>query len=691
MASRYWVGGTGNWSDATNHWSDSSGGTPGAGFLPTSADDVYFDDNSAAATFTVTLNAVGNCHNIDFSGLSVRACIFTIGNQTLNIYGSVYVVNNVTGSSLSSGKFVFLSTVTEEILTPGYQKFSAGRWEFRGSGGKWTFIGDSASNYSALYHYSGEIDLNGYGVEFQTYSSQSNPVTLTLNGSTFTIMNFNIGNSASFTFNYGVGTVKIRASNATISATGSITFYNLIIESNNQPGHNGISLSTDITVTNLLIINGSNNRYRIFVCSNRGDTQRTITSAANNFQYVDFQDIVGAGSASWDFTSILSGIGDGGNNSNMTFLTSKTCYWYGGSGNWIDDTKWFSGSGGTGTPNYYPLIQDTVIFDDNSLTSATVIIIETKLVCKDLYINTIIYELTVNGGYAGQPFRVFGSIYLCNLVAFGSMAYIYVMGRGEIYLDANGASIDIINMSNSNGMMYLLSDLVVNIGFNTGANSLSGLDFNDYNITTPIFQSYGKTIYFRSGILTVTGSGIILIGDIYAETGKILIAPTTTVSTVNFTFYNQQLINIIEYSGGTGKTLNINTPSNFYYIIVNELIISAGSTFKVSSTGSIRIYSITANGTEAEPIIITSTSTIQHTLYNLSYNDFIVTNCNISYSNVIGVTKIKKVNSATWSGIKNVMLVLKAEIKRVYGVFVNSSWIARNSTDSGNNSGWNFE
>lgn len=44
MATKYWVGNGGNWSD-TAHWALSSGGTGGAA-LPTIDDDVYFDDSS---------------------------------------------------------------------------------------------------------------------------------------------------------------------------------------------------------------------------------------------------------------------------------------------------------------------------------------------------------------------------------------------------------------------------------------------------------------------------------------------------------------------------------------------------------------------------------------------------------------------------------------------------------------------
>jgi hypothetical protein len=51
MATRYWVGGTGNWTD-TARWSTSSGGSGGAS-VPGSGDDVVFDANSGAGTTTV--------------------------------------------------------------------------------------------------------------------------------------------------------------------------------------------------------------------------------------------------------------------------------------------------------------------------------------------------------------------------------------------------------------------------------------------------------------------------------------------------------------------------------------------------------------------------------------------------------------------------------------------------------------
>ncbi len=52
-AEKYWVGGTGNWSDDDNHWALSSGGSPGDGNIPTELDTVFFDANSGSGTVTI--------------------------------------------------------------------------------------------------------------------------------------------------------------------------------------------------------------------------------------------------------------------------------------------------------------------------------------------------------------------------------------------------------------------------------------------------------------------------------------------------------------------------------------------------------------------------------------------------------------------------------------------------------------
>ena len=61
MATRYWVGGAGNWSSTTK-WSATSGGVSGAS-VPTSVDDVVFDANSGGK-FTATVDTDQSVNSI---------------------------------------------------------------------------------------------------------------------------------------------------------------------------------------------------------------------------------------------------------------------------------------------------------------------------------------------------------------------------------------------------------------------------------------------------------------------------------------------------------------------------------------------------------------------------------------------------------------------------------------------------
>ncbi len=113
--SRYWVGGTGNWTNATSHWANSSGGSPGAGNIPTSSDDVFFDSNSGVGT--VTVNSAVTVVNITFSS----SCSAIILDITLN---TTAITSASGGIVLNSGSEILrLSggtlTVTDQVYVDG--------------------------------------------------------------------------------------------------------------------------------------------------------------------------------------------------------------------------------------------------------------------------------------------------------------------------------------------------------------------------------------------------------------------------------------------------------------------------------------------------------------------------------------------------------------------------------------------
>lgn len=91
---RYWIGGSGDWSDNA-HWSTASGGAGGA-CVPTPYDNVFFDANSGftPASRTVTVN-VSNayCSNLDWSAATNSPIWNKNASLAVEAWGSSIVLN----------------------------------------------------------------------------------------------------------------------------------------------------------------------------------------------------------------------------------------------------------------------------------------------------------------------------------------------------------------------------------------------------------------------------------------------------------------------------------------------------------------------------------------------------------------------------------------------------------------------
>ena len=90
----YWIGETGNWSDGSQ-WSLSSGGSA-VGCPPTSADNLYFDQNSFSASDQVVTIDIDNaaCKNISWSGVTNNPK-FDYNYKQLKVYGSFLLNENM--------------------------------------------------------------------------------------------------------------------------------------------------------------------------------------------------------------------------------------------------------------------------------------------------------------------------------------------------------------------------------------------------------------------------------------------------------------------------------------------------------------------------------------------------------------------------------------------------------------------
>lgn len=111
MANRYWVGGTGSWSD-TSHWSTTSGGAGGAS-VPTSVDDVFINTTSGPSTQVITISSPAEfqtLNTIGFTGTinlnSVLSAWGNIANGTSTLVGPTWT------SSLGTGELTIKNNCT---------------------------------------------------------------------------------------------------------------------------------------------------------------------------------------------------------------------------------------------------------------------------------------------------------------------------------------------------------------------------------------------------------------------------------------------------------------------------------------------------------------------------------------------------------------------------------------------------
>lgn len=156
MANRYWVNGSGNWSDDTNHWASTSGGSPSAGNLPTSSDDVFINSNSGLSGGTITQDIASEANNL----LCNTGFNFSIdsGWGDFQFYGSITFESGLTftpGSSISLNA----TSTGKTITTAGV---SISDFYIRGAGGGWTLQDNLTIN--SFYQMNGTFNANNHNV-----------------------------------------------------------------------------------------------------------------------------------------------------------------------------------------------------------------------------------------------------------------------------------------------------------------------------------------------------------------------------------------------------------------------------------------------------------------------------------------------------------------------------------------------
>ena len=604
--------GGGNW---------SAGGTWVGGVAPTAADDVLLANTSGnvtidGAAFTPNLARSVDCTGYTGTLTQGAGAYLNIGDAS---GGSLTLAAGMTYVPNSSSVINFVSTTSGNTVTSAGK--TLGNLVFNGVGGGWIFQDSFHGNTSSR-------------VELDNGTLNTNAQTMTLgsfygaNSPTLTITNSSISLQSSFYFpDWSVSSsMTLNASGSTITLNGNggltgggLTYNNLAFSSSSNQELSGTNTFTNLTysgsatktnqlilynsqtVTGTLTLTGNSAINRLFIKSGYSGTAMTITSnGANTISNADFEDIVGAGTASWNLAAIAGNSGDCGGNSGITFTAPSTQYWYKDSAAWSTAAKWFLATNGGGGAGRVPLCQDDVVFDANSFsTSGRVVNANMPRLGKNInwtgVTNTPNWTMSTN-------VSSFGSVTMVPGMTTAGNGHQYTLGGRGAYTLTNAGqnwkvALDIIAPG---GSITLQDDFNNDDGAGGNFIQLDNGTFNanNFNVTTSFFGYYGPgtaTLNMGSGTWTVideTGGcwGVYSDMTLNANTSTILmksIGSTSTFSGGGYTYYNFRI------PSDTIDTYKINDSNIFNTFTVDTAAQTVS--FGAGSTQTISNFSVTGS------------------------------------------------------------------------------------------------
>jgi len=546
-ASRYWVGGTGNWSD-TAHWSDTSGGTTVVA-VPTSSDNVIFDVNSASANYTVTVNAASNCADMTWSNPSSGKPTLA-GGYALNVYGNISLV---AGMGYTHGNYLYMKATsgTKTILSNGVTITSI-------------------------------LTFNGSGATFQLSDN-------------LTLSNPNGPTRSAGTFDANGKTVTILASSRVMGFTGTSSFYNLTV-TGAAVTYSTFYFYENVTINGTFTATGNSATNRLFIYSSTLGTRRTITANAVSLSNVDFQDIGGAGTATWAGTSIGNALGNNG----ITFTPAVTRYWVATSGgSWSSTSSWSASSGGA-SGDSVPLVHDTVVFDANSITSTGKTITINMQRVPNIDFSNVLNSPNVTFSSGGGMVYTVGSFNLTGVNTFTPGTNVLAFwGRGAnltlttnektfagVYMYGLGSTLSIVGNLNISNIFLCGASGVVTPGLNSTV-TLSGTGYVWNWNSACAFNANGSTIKFTNtsnSAVNLYAAGSTLFNNVWfsrgASTGTITIYGSsmfndfkddgTAAHSLIFTAGTTQNVNTFTVSGTPGNLITLNSSSTSTFNLVKS-------------------------------------------------------------------------------------------------------------------------
>ena len=615
----------GNWSAAATWSATGSGGADNAG-APAASDDVVLQVGSG----NCTIDAASVCRSIDASAygagktLTHNAFTLTIGdgtagagNKALDFSGGfTYTLANATTSAISFQS----SSATQQTINFAGKTSGNVTYGATAVSGNYLLSGNHVTGTAATISFvRGTLDTGAglthtWGI-FNT--NNTNARTLTFNSSNITILDatqnaLQFGSSTSGWTSTNVGgtsTITLTGSAAGVVAN-ALTFYNMVFTGNgstliqsfgtgtifNNLTRTGNAVKTDvhrftgtgITVNGIFNCTGNSAINRILLCMNVvGSTPITITAAAISVNNTDFQDITGAGAATWDMSAVSSG-NCGGNSmkalGDAAFTTSATQTATGTSSFTWSTHGWTS---------RVPLPQDDVVINNSFSASQTITADMPRLGRSINFTGATGTPQFTNGS---TIVSIYGSLTLVSGMTVAGTGDINFCGRSSYQLtSATRIFLAKLLFNAPNGTYTLQDDCVSNV--TTTSSLLAGtLDMNDHNLTVGQWGQSGtitRVFYMGSGTLELT-SGTALGGFTSGTTTNLTVYPETSTILISSTSAN-----IKQFVGGnltynnltiTGRNVLITGSNTFTGTLANNtaglaegLYLTSGTTQTVNS------------------------------------------------------------------------------------------------------------
>ena len=539
-ANRFWVAGTGNWSDI-NHWSLTSGGVPGAS-VPLTADDAIFDALSGlTAPSVVTLDVAVLINTLDYSAVTtsfvfdspialnfeLRGSI--IGNPSGVLFTGVWPVidmnTTLTGEDITSGGTIWIQDFdfTGEMLSL-IDDFNIGNAAFSVDSGGVNMSGNNVicGSFESLTTSTRTIDISNANItaNLGIWNVDSTGLAWTSGGSEiFLGDNFGLGSFEGGSLIYDT----LRSTSAT-----TLTYLD----------NNSFSL-VDLLTSSIFVVNNGDTLYTdsliaagtcaaplsigvTGVGTNGIIVQTGLTPFSLSGLSVNNVDALPLGTANLAVSDTANSIGWN--------LIGTDFYWIGGTGSWSDAGHWSFTSGGP-SAGCIPDIPDNVFFDALSgLTAVSVVTLDMAVAVTDIDYSgvattftfdspiplTVQFRGSIVGSVAGVSFTGIWPLIDMNTTLTGEG----ITSGGTIWIQDftfNGEMLTLLDDFNigtsafavDSGGVDMLGNTVICGTFSSASTATRSIDISNANITA----SLGDWTIDSTGLSWISGTSKISLGD----------------------------------------------------------------------------------------------------------------------------------------------------------------------------------